>query len=151
MATKRTPIRRGEHRPLNDAAVAAWKKGDGYALMQTLRIPPWHTGMTPLAVHEDHPEESVHTINSDPLGWWKEAVALRKELFAVAGRPGTHDLERRITNEEEMVAHYQKCVDNPQYGGSSYADPAHEMQHRKEKLGRSQEHLEALRQELAEQ
>jgi hypothetical protein len=89
MPTRRKSLNRSTRRRLTPAVIDAWKRGDTTAMYVALDLPPWC--MTPLPQDrwalgcDPNNPPNYHTM------WdasWKEACALQKELYAVAGEPG---------------------------------------------------------------
>ena len=77
MATKRTPINRGQRRRVTPEVLAAFRAGDHEALAVALRLKPWE--INPLDIADDEPCPYQHSIGATS---WEQALELRRELKA---------------------------------------------------------------------
>jgi hypothetical protein len=106
--SKRTPLRRGLRRRIDDKAIKAWREANYFELHKRLKLhpgcpSPLPSTVTPLGVDPDYPPERDHTV------WargWPEAVALQKEFMAIAGWPDCRDAYEANLAEAEEWAEY---------------------------------------------
>jgi hypothetical protein len=117
MTSKRTPINRPPRGRITPEIAAAWKGCDFSALHCALRLhlherSPLPSEITALGVSEDHPPPS----NSDYLyeKSYEKALALQRELLAVAGWPDCRETyQRNLRNAEEWRDDCARLVRSP--------------------------------------
>ena len=89
MPTKRTSLKRKTAMRINQAAVDAWQRGEWHDLHLALGLPPWHYSPLPLPFGYGLPDKKPEGADYCIYATWDAAKALQRELFALAGEPGS--------------------------------------------------------------
>lgn len=90
MATNRTRKRRAPRQQFTPQVIAAWQRGDAFALHDLLDLPPWSPCPLPQRF-------GAYCLADEPPGpssrcWdmeWPNVKRLQDALFEIAGEPGT--------------------------------------------------------------
>ena len=95
MPTLRTPLKRGNRRHINQAAVDAWQRGEVWGVHKALNMLPVEFSPVPrrfggYGLPDQKPADDTLIMVS---GWngtlgWDGVNALQEELYAIAGEPG---------------------------------------------------------------
>jgi hypothetical protein len=131
MPTNRRPLRRSLRRRISPEAVASWMACDYRALHRALGLHPGEASPLPdcitgLGVSEEKAAAVSRNTSRCFEKSYAQAIALQRELLAIAGWPDCrHAYEENLADAERGAAYCREMVEHPEFGHrGTGSDPA---------------------------
>jgi hypothetical protein len=146
---------KGRAHKITAEAIAAWKAADYMALHQALGLHPWEASplpdvITALGVSEERVASADLTIPHEQT--YAQALALQRELLAVAGWPNCRAAyEKNLFDAENRANYCEDLIRHPERGGQGTGCDMESRQAALEDALEEVEYRRALLDELDEQ